>query len=394
MSGEKVGFSGDEWKQLVPPGFRFAPTDVELLQYYLFRKVHGQYITPGVIHDADVYQCNPIHLPGVLDKEEEFTYFFTRRERKYQKGSRSARNTKDGKGNWRMTSKHTPVYADENDIKSCVGKKNTLVYNVKTLKGQPDEKTNWIMHEFELDHKLICSSTSSHPAQEKKFNDLIVCRIYKRHPKDEKGKTNEPKYLTNSLNAPKPFMTHNNNGEPPVRLSPKRKFEPDKETLTTCDHPHDISMAMNSNYLYGSHDEVKAAGIWGNMTTTNDTASTTSSTPHDIVVTGAVVPSGSRDQSWATVYQEYECLQNPHVAEKQNSGLVDQMKPDENNPLEAPHNMATRRDDDELNNNMPLGYLPDDLDAISCGDWLDYLFINTRPLPEQELSSYMNYFRI
>lgn len=60
MSGE------EEWKQQIPPGFRFIPTDEEILQYYLFRYVTGNYILPGIIPLVDLYECDPDYLPGII----------------------------------------------------------------------------------------------------------------------------------------------------------------------------------------------------------------------------------------------------------------------------------------------------------------------------------------
>jgi hypothetical protein len=48
----------------VPPGFRFHPTDEELVAYYLKRKVSGRALESGVIAEVDLYKCEPWDLPG------------------------------------------------------------------------------------------------------------------------------------------------------------------------------------------------------------------------------------------------------------------------------------------------------------------------------------------
>lgn len=57
-----------EWKKFIPIGYRFVPTDHELLKYYLLAKVYGGFISPGVgmsiIRETDVYQCQPANLLG------------------------------------------------------------------------------------------------------------------------------------------------------------------------------------------------------------------------------------------------------------------------------------------------------------------------------------------
>lgn len=48
----------------LPPGFRFHPTDDELVSYYLKRKVDGKKIELEVIPVIDLYKFDPWELPG------------------------------------------------------------------------------------------------------------------------------------------------------------------------------------------------------------------------------------------------------------------------------------------------------------------------------------------
>jgi len=48
----------------LPPGFRFHPTDEELIGYYLKRKVEGLEIELEVIPVIDFYKFDPWELPG------------------------------------------------------------------------------------------------------------------------------------------------------------------------------------------------------------------------------------------------------------------------------------------------------------------------------------------
>jgi hypothetical protein len=50
-------------QQLVPPGFRFHPTD-ELVDYYLRKKVASRRIDLNVIKDVDLYKIEPWDLQG------------------------------------------------------------------------------------------------------------------------------------------------------------------------------------------------------------------------------------------------------------------------------------------------------------------------------------------
>lgn len=49
----------------VPPGFRFHPTDEELVGYYLRKKVASQKIDLDVIRDIDLYRIEPWDLQGM-----------------------------------------------------------------------------------------------------------------------------------------------------------------------------------------------------------------------------------------------------------------------------------------------------------------------------------------
>ena len=48
----------------LPPGFRFSPTDEELVAYYLKNKVYGKSFHNGVIADLDIYKYEPWELSG------------------------------------------------------------------------------------------------------------------------------------------------------------------------------------------------------------------------------------------------------------------------------------------------------------------------------------------
>jgi hypothetical protein len=57
----------------LPPGFRFHPTDEELVNYYLKRKVHGLSIELDIIPEVDLYKCEPWELAG--NQQSKFIQF-------------------------------------------------------------------------------------------------------------------------------------------------------------------------------------------------------------------------------------------------------------------------------------------------------------------------------
>lgn len=49
----------------LPPGFRFHPTDEELITYYLKNKIADSNFTGRAIADVDLNRCEPWDLPGI-----------------------------------------------------------------------------------------------------------------------------------------------------------------------------------------------------------------------------------------------------------------------------------------------------------------------------------------
>lgn len=56
----------DTNESCVPPGFRFHPTDEELVGYYLRKKIASQKIDLDVIRDIDLYRIEPWDLRGMV----------------------------------------------------------------------------------------------------------------------------------------------------------------------------------------------------------------------------------------------------------------------------------------------------------------------------------------
>lgn len=58
--------TGGNGQVSVPPGFRFHPTDEELLYYYLRKKVSYEPIDLDVIREVDLNKLEPWDLKGTL----------------------------------------------------------------------------------------------------------------------------------------------------------------------------------------------------------------------------------------------------------------------------------------------------------------------------------------
>ncbi|KAM5558286.1 NAC domain-containing protein 54 [Rosa sericea] len=153
----------------LPPGFRFHPTDEELVAYYLKRKINGRKIELEVIPEVDLYKCEPWDLPGksLLPSKDLEWYFFSPRDRKYPNGSRTNRATKAGY--WKATGKDRKV----NSQTRAVGMKKTLVY----YRGRAPHgiRTDWVMHEYRLDERE-CETAQGLQVQDA----YALCRIFKK----------------------------------------------------------------------------------------------------------------------------------------------------------------------------------------------------------------------
>ncbi|XP_025793506.1 NAC domain-containing protein 86-like isoform X2 [Panicum hallii] len=151
----------------LPPGFRFHPTDEELIIYYLKRKINGKQIELEIIPEVDLYKCEPWDLPekSFLPSKDLEWYFFSPRDRKYPNGSRTNRATKSGY--WKATGKDRKV----NSHRRPVGMKKTLVY----YRGRAPHgsRTDWVMHEYRLDERECETDTGLQDA-------YALCRVFKK----------------------------------------------------------------------------------------------------------------------------------------------------------------------------------------------------------------------
>ncbi|KAK7324596.1 hypothetical protein VNO77_28290 [Canavalia gladiata] len=159
----------------LPPGFRFYPTDEELLVQYLCRKVAGHHFSLQIIAEIDLYKFDPWVLPSKAVFGEKEWYFFSPRDRKYPNGSRP--NRVAGSGYWKATGTDKIITTEGRKV----GIKKALVFYVgKAPKGT---KTNWIMHEY----RLLDSSRKNSGV---KLDDWVLCRIYKKNSSAQKAMSN------------------------------------------------------------------------------------------------------------------------------------------------------------------------------------------------------------
>ncbi|KAG2265083.1 hypothetical protein Bca52824_072162 [Brassica carinata] len=151
----------------IPPGFRFHPTDEELVGYYLKKKVASQSIDLDVIREIDLYKIEPWDLQErcrIGYEEQKEWYFFSHKDKKYPTGTRTNRATMAGF--WKATGRDKAVYLNS----KLIGMRKTLVfYRGRAPNGQ---KSDWIIHEY--------YSLESHQNAPQQEEGWVVCRAFKK----------------------------------------------------------------------------------------------------------------------------------------------------------------------------------------------------------------------
>ncbi|OAY32041.1 NAC domain-containing protein 35 [Manihot esculenta] len=149
---------------MVMPGFRFHPTEEELVEFYLRRKVEGKRFNVELITFLDLYRYDPWELPALAAIGEKEWFFYVPRDRKYRNGDRPNRVTTSGY--WKATGADRMIRTENS---RSIGLKKTLVfYSGKAPKGI---RTSWIMNEYRL---------PQHETEKYQKAEISLCRVYKR----------------------------------------------------------------------------------------------------------------------------------------------------------------------------------------------------------------------
>lgn len=251
----------------LPAGFRFHPTDEELVIHYLCRKCEDLSISAPIIADIDLYKFDPWHLPGMALYGEKEWYFFSPRDRKYPNGSRP--NRAAGAGYWKATGADKPVGKPK-----PVGIKKSLVfYAGKAPRGI---KTNWIMHEY----RLANVDRSAGKKNNSRLDDWVLCRIYNKkgtmetHPsfdhkamefrdEVEEKKPNVAAFVQHGI-VPKVQHTESSSSEQ-VLLSPEISNEKEVHIVP---EQNDLDGAFFQQFTYV--DAFQDASFFSQMQSDND----------------------------------------------------------------------------------------------------------------------------
>ncbi|WZZ14143.1 NAC domain-containing protein 35-like isoform X1 [Brassica napus] len=243
----------DHDHDMVMPGFRFHPTEEELIEFYLRRKVKGKRFNVELITFLDLYRYDPWELPAMAAIGEKEWYFYVPRDRKYRNGDRPNRVTTSGY--WKATGADRMIRSES---ARSIGLKKTLVfYSGKAPKGT---RTSWIMNEYRLPHH----ETEKYQKAEKP--EISLCRVYKRpgvedhlslprslstrHHNHTSSSSRlalrqQQQHHSSSSNHSDNNLNNNNNLE---KLS--TEYSGDGSTITTTNSNSDVTIALANQNTY------------------------------------------------------------------------------------------------------------------------------------------------
>ncbi|OWM84176.1 NAC domain-containing protein 2-like isoform X2 [Punica granatum] len=177
-----------------PPGFRFHPSDEELIIHYLQNKVTSHPLPATVIAEIDLYKYNPWELPQKALFGEDEWYFFSPRDRKYPNGARP--NRAAASGYWKATGTDKPILAFGGS-KSIGVKKSLVFYTGRPPKGV---KTDWTMSEYRLPDAAIKLPRLKGSMR---LDDWVLCRVRRKvnipkYADDQEKQSSEPVWYSQS----------------------------------------------------------------------------------------------------------------------------------------------------------------------------------------------------
>ncbi|CAH1434516.1 unnamed protein product [Lactuca virosa] len=163
---------GDSNNVNLPPGFRFCPTDEELVVHFLQRKASLLPYHPDIIPDLDLYPYDPWDLDGKAMVEGKKWYYYSRR----------TQNRITTNGYWKAWDCDEQIISSSSSKR--VGVKKYYVFHI----GEAPEgvKTNWIMQEFRLSDGSNSSGSSSSSCGRSKrkghskvdSSKWVICRVF------------------------------------------------------------------------------------------------------------------------------------------------------------------------------------------------------------------------
>nr|AFN55268.1 NAC domain protein [Tamarix hispida] len=273
----------------VPPGFRFHPTEEELLQYYLKKRVASEKIDLDVIRDIDLNKLEPWDIQemcqiGTSTPQNDW-YFFSHKDKKYPSGTRTNRAT--AAGFWKATGRDKAIYSNC----SRIGMRKTLVfYRGRAPHGQ---KADWIMHEYRLldDNHNVKTHDSHHtvslrgdglynshnnipygPAASEEAGGWVVCRVfwkknYQKVMESPKKRSSPPPPAGPSMDLTSAQM----HTSPPSITNQEEVLHPSEDHMLSYMDSNTTLVSTNS-FKRKNYNEIASTSTSTTSMTTNRTA--------------------------------------------------------------------------------------------------------------------------
>ncbi|WRX17035.1 NAC domain - like 10 [Theobroma cacao] len=129
-----------------PIGYRFMPTDEELVTHYLTNKVCRNPVPPSAfqeIRSTELYRKPPKSSVQYSSGEREW-FFFIHQDGNFEEQNKAIRIVEDGRGFWR-TNGEKPLFDTKGNVLAF---KTHLMYFSGCLSNA--KKTHWRMDEYRL----------------------------------------------------------------------------------------------------------------------------------------------------------------------------------------------------------------------------------------------------
>ncbi|XP_018809654.1 NAC domain-containing protein 48-like [Juglans regia] len=171
----------------LPPGFRFRPTDAELVKHYLRKKQLSIPLAGPVFQEVDatdLYSTHPKCLVKFLDGEREW-FFFIHEDDNSDHDIIIRRSTKarvlaeNGGGFWEAWKEEDPICNEDGNI---IAWKTDLTYFSMGSNSRA-KKTHWTMQQYRivLPHDVVgssyISSTADHEKHSQREGVWVLCRL-------------------------------------------------------------------------------------------------------------------------------------------------------------------------------------------------------------------------
>ncbi|XP_017972005.1 PREDICTED: NAC domain-containing protein 18 isoform X2 [Theobroma cacao] len=150
-------------------GFRFRPTDKELIEYLQDKTFDRDSLVQVIAEVHDICELEPWELPerSAFQTGDRLWYFMYQPKYKYRNSKRISRTTLEGY--WKPTGNARKIINHHTGEE--IGSKKTLVFYKGQCNDKNKNRTCWVMHEYELtaakpthsDHDLLDLKGSSAP---------------------------------------------------------------------------------------------------------------------------------------------------------------------------------------------------------------------------------------